>query len=43
MDSERGYLELSLLYMEGRFNIYSNIWTYLQVLIFKYLKKSSII
>ena len=23
MDSERGYLELSLLYMEHRFNIYS--------------------
>ena len=25
MDSEKGNLELSLVYMESRFNIYSNI------------------
>ena len=31
MDSERGYLELRLLYMERRFNIYSIIWRYLQI------------
>ena len=29
MDSERGYLELSLLYMEHRLNIYSIIWRYI--------------
>ena len=43
MDSERGYLELSKLYMERRFNIYSNIWKYLQLFeeiedIFKWMK-----
>ena len=44
MDSERGYLELSLLYMERRFNIYLIIWRYLQLFedIFKYLKISLI-
>ena len=31
MDSERGYLEYSLLYMERRFNIYSIICRYLQL------------
>ena len=45
MDSERGYLiELSLLYVECRLNIYSIIWRYLQLFedIFKYLKISAI-
>ena len=40
MDSEWGYLELSLFYMERRFNIvYSNKWRYRKLFedIFKYL------
>ena len=46
MDSERGYLKLSKLYMERRFNIYSNIWGYLQLFeeiedIFKWMKDIS--
>ena len=37
--NERGYIELSLLYMERRFNIYSIIWIRPQIFedIFKYL------
>ena len=31
MDSNRGYLESSLLHMERRFNIYSIIWRFLQL------------
>ena len=40
MDSEIGYLEFSLLYMERRFNIYSNSWRYRQLFedIFKWMK-----
>ena len=38
MDSERVNLELSLLYMERRLNVYSIIWRYLQFL--NYLKIS---
>ena len=33
MDSDRGYLELSLLYMERRINKYSIIWRYLQLVV----------
>ena len=47
IDKERGYYELSVLYMERRFNIYPIIWRYLQLFedtycIFKYLKISLI-
>ena len=44
MDSERGYLELGLLYMERCFKKYQIIWRYLQLVddIFKNLKLSLI-
>ena len=32
IDSEWGYLEISLLYMERRFEIYRIIWRYLLIL-----------
>ena len=50
MDSDKGNLELSLVYMERRFNIYSIIWGHLQLIddifhifedIFNSLKTSS--